>query len=93
MNDFDKDLDTNRLLGMIDSNVDGKIEKSELRGQVGQMLLKYWDVLDKNHDGVLDKEELAAMQKMSGGQHRREDAAAQKPAPAASAATPTAGGK
>jgi hypothetical protein len=50
------------------------------------MIAKYWDTLDKNHDGVLDKEEFAAMQKMM-GQRRRAEVA--KPAPAAAPA-PTA---
>ena len=94
MNNFDEDLNKDRMMGMLDSNIDGKIEKSELKGQMGEMILKYFDVLDKNHDGALDKDELAAMQKMMGGQRRRE-AATDKAAPAATpaAATPTAGGK
>ena len=87
MNAFDKDLDTDRILGMLDQNIDGKIEKAELKGQMGDMIGKYFDMLDKNHDGALDKDELAAMQKMMGGQHRREAAA--KPATVGS--TPTAG--
>ena len=91
MNDFDKSLDQDRMLGMLDQNIDGKIQKAELKGQMGDMIAKYFDVLDKNHDGALDAEELAAMQKMMGGQRRRE-AAADKPAtPAAPASAPTAG--
>ena len=90
MNAFDKDLDNDRMLGMLDQNIDGKIQKAELKGQMGDMIGKYFDVLDKNHDGALDTEELAAMQKMMGGQRRRE-AAADKTAPAAPASAPTAG--
>ncbi len=95
MNDFDKDLDKDRMLGMLDQNIDGKIEKAELKGQMGDMIAKYFDVLDKNHDGALDKEELAAMQKMMGGQRRKREATAEPAkAPATgSASTPTAGGK
>ncbi|HXA39415.1 MAG TPA: redoxin domain-containing protein [Phenylobacterium sp.] len=92
MVDYDKGLDEDRMMGMLDSNIDGKLEKSELKGQLGAQILKYWDVLDKNHDGFIDKEELAAMQKMMGEQHRRREAEA-KPAAAPAAATPTAGGK
>jgi hypothetical protein len=91
MNAFDKDLDTNRLMGMLDQNIDGKIQKAELKGQVGDMIGKYFDVLDKNHDGALDADELAAMQKMMGGQRRREAAADKPAAPAAPASAPTAG--
>jgi peroxiredoxin len=93
MNDFDKDLDKDRMLGMLDQNIDGKIQKAELKGQMGDMIAKYFDVLDKNHDGALDKEELAAMQQMMGGQRRKREAAAAPAAPAAAPATPTAGGK
>jgi hypothetical protein len=95
MNDFDKDLDKDRMLGMLDQNIDGKIQKAELKGQMGDMIGKYFDVLDKNHDGALDKDELAAMQKMMGGQRRKREASAEPAkAPATgAAATPTAGGK
>jgi hypothetical protein len=93
MNDFDKDLDKDRMLGMLDQNIDGKIQKAELKGQMGDMIAKYFDVLDKNHDGALDRDELAAMQQMMGGQHRKREATTEKPAAPAtgSAATPTAG--
>ena len=59
-----------RLLGMLDSDLDGKISKAELRGRMGAQLLKYFDVLDKNHDGYLDADELAAAQQMMGGGRR-----------------------
>jgi hypothetical protein len=94
MVDYDKGLDEDRMMGMLDSNIDGKLEKSELKGELGARILKNWDMIDKNHDGFIDKDELAAMQKMMGEQRRRREAQA-KPAaaPAAAAATPTAGGK
>jgi hypothetical protein len=31
------------------------------------MILKYFDLIDKNHDGFLDAAELAAAQKLMGG--------------------------
>jgi len=90
---YDEALNSDRVMVMLDSNIDGKISKAELKGQIGEQIAKYWDVLDKNHDGFIDKDELAAMQKM-GGQHHREAADAQPAAaPAPAAATPTAGGK
>jgi hypothetical protein len=91
MVDYDEALNSSRLMGMLDSNIDGKLEKAELKGQIGEQILKYWDVLDKNHDGFIDKDELAAMQKMGG--HRREAAAKPATPAAAPAGTPTAGGK
>jgi mono/diheme cytochrome c family protein len=61
-----------RMLGMLDDNLDGKIEKSELKGQMGVMLGMAWNKLDTNGDGVLDKAEVAAASKMFG---RRREAA------------------
>ena len=86
---YDEVMGAGALMGMLDSNIDGKIEKSELKpeSQIGAMLLKNWDSMDKNHDGVIDKDELAAAMKMMGGGKRRQEAAA---APAAAAPT---GGK
>jgi len=63
---YDQDMNKTRMIGMFDTNLDGKLEKSELKGQMGQQLLKYFDVLDKNHDGYLDESELAAAQSMMG---------------------------
>src|SRR3569833_1258395 len=83
---YDQSLQQGALMGMLDSNIDGKIQKAELKGQIGQQLLKNWDALDKNHDGAIDNEELMVAMKMMGG-HRHQDPAA---TPAASPA-PTAG--
>jgi hypothetical protein len=77
--DYDQEMGKTRLLGMLDSNLDGKLEKSELKGQAGAMLLKYFDVLDKNHDGVLDADELAAAQGMMGGRRSAANAPPAKP--------------
>jgi hypothetical protein len=87
---YDEEMGKTRLLGMMDDNLDGKIEKAELRGQMGNMLLKYFDALDKNHDGGLDADELAAAQAMMGP---RRSAAAPPPAdPQAAAFNAKAGG-
>jgi hypothetical protein len=85
-----------RLIGFLDKNLDGKVQKSELRGQVGKMLLAKFDEIDTNHDGVLDKAELkVAMSKMQGFQRHKSPAEEfnAPAAPAAPAATPTAGGR
>ena len=66
---------------MMDDNLDGKLEKAELKGQIGAQLLKFFDVLDKNHDGALDRSELAAAQAMMGPRRRADSA----PTPAAPA--------
>jgi hypothetical protein len=93
MNDFDKELDQDRMLGMLDDNVDGKIEKAELKGQLGDQILKYFDQLDTNHDGALDKTELAAMQKMMGQRRRKQADAAPAAKPATASPAATSGGK
>lgn len=67
---YDEALNASRMIGMLDSNVDGKLQKAELKGQMGEMLLKAFDMLDKNRDGSLDKAELVEAQKMMGGRRR-----------------------
>ena len=84
---YDQALQQGALMGMLDSNMDGKVEKSELKGRIGEMLLSKWDAIDANHDGVIDAGELAAAQKMMGGGRRRQEAAT------APSAAPAAGGK
>jgi hypothetical protein len=95
--DSDARFADSRMLGFLDKNIDGKVEKAELRGQIGKMLLPQFDALDTDHDGSLDKAELkVAMTKMQMFQRRRNPAEdfngpAAKPGGAA-AASPTAGG-
>ena len=67
---YDPEMNRTRLLGMLDDNLDGRIEKAELKGKPGAMIAKYFDVIDKNHDGVIDADELAAAQSMLGGPRR-----------------------
>jgi Redoxin/EF hand len=81
--DYESELGKTRLLGMMDDNLDGKLEKSELKGSIGRQLLKYFDVLDKNHDGYLDADELAAAQGMMGGRRSAAAAPTAKPSEAA----------
>ena len=83
---YDKELQDGRLMGSLDANMDGKIEKAELKGLLGKMLLPKWDQLDTNHDGVLDKDEIAAATKLMFGRKRQE-------ASAPAAGTPAAGGR
>ncbi|HEY3951566.1 hypothetical protein [Phenylobacterium sp.] len=58
--DYDQLMARGQLMGALDANMDGKLEPSELRGQSGQRLLAAFAKLDKNHDGFLDADELAA---------------------------------
>ena len=81
---YDEGLQGGMLMGMLDANINGKIEKSELKpqSQIGGMLLKNFDALDKDHDGSIDKAELQVAMKMMGGGHRHREETASAPAPA-----------
>ncbi|MGZ6019052.1 MAG: hypothetical protein ACXWKO_10315 [Phenylobacterium sp.] len=91
---YDQELQDGRILGSLDANMDGKIEKAELKGLLGKMLLPRWDQLDANHDGVLDKSEIEAATKSIFGARRRQqaDAAPTATTPAAAHAA-SSGGK
>ncbi|HEY2752452.1 hypothetical protein [Phenylobacterium sp.] len=95
--DSDGRFSDTRMIGMMDQNLDGKLEKSELRGQIGKMLLARFDAIDTNHDGALDKAELKAAQGMFQMFQRRPSAAdafnGPTTPPAAPAASPAAGGR
>ena len=77
---YDQELQDGRLLGSLDANMDGKIEKAELKGMLGKMLLPRWEQLDTNHDGVLDKDEIAAATKLMFGRRGRQEASTSSPA-------------
>jgi hypothetical protein len=79
---YDEEFGKTRLLGMMDDNLDGRLQKAELKGQIGTQLLKYFDVLDKNHDGALDRDELVAAQAMMGPRRRADTAPTTGAAPA-----------
>ncbi len=70
-----------RLLGMMDDNIDGKLQKAEMKGRMGEMLGKFFVALDKNSDQALDKSELAAAQAMMGNRRRGSEASNASPAP------------
>lgn len=77
---YDQLLNRTRLLGMLDDNIDGKVQMAELRGpfkdRIGNPLA--FGVVDKNKDSGIDMEEFEAVM----GQMRRPGRAA----PSASAA-------
>jgi Copper type II ascorbate-dependent monooxygenase, C-terminal domain/EF hand len=58
--DYDRLLASGQLMGDLDFNMDGVLQPSELRGATGERLKANFAALDTNHDGVLDKAELAA---------------------------------
>ena len=78
-----------RLMGFLDKDLNGKVEKSELRGQIGKMILAQFDAIDTNHDGSIDKAELKAGQNKLQMFGRRRNAAEEFNGPG----EPTAGGR
>ena len=89
--EYEKMLQANLMMGVLDDNMDGKIELAELKGGPqgpATMLKKYFALIDTNHDGALDPTELAAASKLlpkRGGGAKPAQAAA-PPAPAGSPA-------
>lgn len=80
---YDELMDKTRLLGMFDDNIDGKIQKAELKGEMGANIGKYFAMVDKNADGAIDATELAAMQAMTRRREQAQQAPAATPAPSA----------
>jgi hypothetical protein len=80
---YDQLLNKTRLMGMMDSNIDGKLQKSELRGQFAQLAAGpgMFEMADANKDGGIDQPELdKVLQMMRGMQRPATPAAATAPA-------------
>jgi mono/diheme cytochrome c family protein len=90
-NTYDEALNQGRMFGMLDDSIDGKIQKAELKGEMGKRIAPYFAALDRNTDGALDKAELAQAQANMFGGRRRGASAAATPA-ATPAPAPSAGG-
>jgi len=96
--EYEKMLQANLLMGVLDDNMDGKIELSELKGGPtgpAAMIKKYFALIDANHDGALDPAELTnamkLLQKQRGPAKAAADAPAQSPMPTGAPAA--AGGR
>jgi peroxiredoxin len=59
--DFQKRLEESRAIGIMDTNIDGKVAKSEVRGRMATMLLANWDMADADKDGYLTPNEMSAV--------------------------------
>jgi len=97
--EYEKMLQANLMMGVLDDNMDGKIQLAELKGGPqgpASMLKKYFALIDANHDGGLSSEELAAASKLMpkrGGGGGAKPAAAPAPGPAATPAVAAADSK
>lgn len=65
--DYQKELEASRAMGIMDTNLDDKVAKSEVRGRMAQMLLANWDKVDANHDGFLSNEEMTVINQQING--------------------------
>ena len=62
--EYEKMLQANLVLGVMDDNIDGQLTPPELRGQMGDMLKKYFAMIDTDKNGGIDNKEFAAAQKL-----------------------------
>lgn len=51
--EYEQMLRAGRGFGMLDDNIDGKLERSELKGRYGKQIAESYDRMDQNGDGVL----------------------------------------
>jgi hypothetical protein len=91
---YDDLLQRTRLLGMMDDNVDDKLQKAELRGQFAQLASApgAFEMADANKDGGIDQTEFDKVLQMM-QQMRRAQQPAAAPAAAAPANKPASGGQ
>jgi hypothetical protein len=68
--DYDVAMSQGSLLGSLDDNMDGKLSLAELRGMRATTIKANFTAADLNHDGFLDRDELAAAQKKFAPQRR-----------------------
>jgi hypothetical protein len=57
----DKDMFEWRVMGSMDDNHDGVLQKAELKGAIGRGILANFDKMDTNHDGVLQLSEIKSL--------------------------------
>ncbi|MDZ4371666.1 MAG: hypothetical protein U1C74_09635 [Phenylobacterium sp.] len=78
--DSDGRLAPTRLMGMMDDNLDGRLQKAELKGRMGEMIGGFFARIDTDGDGAIDKAELANAQAMLPGRRRDASQTTAKPA-------------
>jgi peroxiredoxin len=60
---YDAMLDSTRGFGMLDDNIDGVLERHELKGSPGQQIAEGFDSMDRDGDGMVSWDEYGAMLK------------------------------
>jgi hypothetical protein len=84
--EYDALMQQGLLMGVLDDNLDGKLQLSELRGSQATAIKANFALIDANKDGAIDKAELAAAMKVLSARRRTADAAPAAPPPAPTAA-------
>ncbi|MEH6558023.1 MAG: redoxin domain-containing protein [Oceanicoccus sp.] len=62
--EYQQELGNTRLFGMLDDNVNDKLEREELKGRPGKMIADSFSRLDRDGDGAINHEEFAAVAAM-----------------------------
>ena len=68
---YDDDMMKTRLMGMMDSNIDSKVQIDELKGGLGDAIRPRFALADANKDGGIDAKEFEPILKMMQGGPRR----------------------
>ncbi|HTD73781.1 MAG TPA: hypothetical protein VK652_09650, partial [Steroidobacteraceae bacterium] len=68
--------------GMLDTKMNGKLEKSDLTGPIGKQFAEAFAKIDSDHDGFIEPKELSAAQ---GNMQKRRQASQPQAAPGAPA--------
>jgi peroxiredoxin len=71
--DSDARFAETRMFGMMDDNLDGRLQKAELRGQMGKMISPFFERIDTSKDGNIDRAELKAAAAMLPQRRRQAD--------------------
>jgi len=79
---YDNELNENRVFGMLDTKMNGKLEKSDLTGPIGKQFAEAFAKIDSDHDGFIEPKELSAAQ---GNMQKRRQASQPQAAPGAPA--------
>ncbi|WP_411288466.1 redoxin domain-containing protein [Phenylobacterium sp.] len=75
---YDDQMMKTRLIGMMDSNFDSKLQVTELKGDLGNAIRPRFGLADANKDGGIDAKEFEPIMKMMGGGMRRARPPAEK---------------
>jgi peroxiredoxin len=84
---YDQELNQDRVFGMLDTKMNGKLDMSELTGPIGKQFADSFAKIDADHDGFIEPNEMRAAQ---ASMMKRRQQASQQPAPGASPPMPAA---